>query len=165
MFLLFLIIWIIFNGRFTWEVLGVGLAFCVPLWFFFSHFMHYSIRTEFRVLSKVSWGVRYLIVLLREIIKANFEVLRLILSSKYEPEPVLMSFHTDLKTNSARVVLANSITLTPGTITVGLSEDGRFLVHALDRDIAEGTENNAFVQMLMELQTTGSDAKEEGGAS
>ena len=152
MFLLFLIIWIILNGRLTPEVFGIGLALCVPLGFFFSHFMKYSIRTELRLLSRLSWAVRYIIVLLREIIKANFEVLRLILSAKYEPEPVLLSFRTDIKKNSERVILANSITLTPGTITVDLSKDGKYLVHALDRDIAKGVEDSAFLHMILELQ-------------
>ena len=156
MFLLFLIIWIILNGRFTPEVFGIGLALCVPLGFFFSHFMKYSIRTELRLLSRLSWAVRYVIVLLREIIKANFEVLRLILSAKYEPEPVLLSFRTDIKKSSERVILANSITLTPGTITVGLSRDGQFRVHALDRDIAKGVEDSVFLHMILELQNDAS---------
>ncbi|MBP5354230.1 MAG: Na+/H+ antiporter subunit E [Lachnospiraceae bacterium] len=163
MFLLFLVIWIILNGRFTWEVLGIGLVLCVPLGVFFARFMDYSIRKEFRMLSKLSWAVRYVIILLREIIKANFQVLSLILSSKYEPEPVLMSFRTDIKKTSSRVILANSITLTPGTITVGLSEDGRFLVHALDREIAEGTEDSVFVHMLLEEQRSGADSGKAGG--
>ena len=50
MFLLFLIIWIVFNGRFSWEVLGIGLALCVPLVIFFSKFMGYTIRSELRLL-------------------------------------------------------------------------------------------------------------------
>ena len=164
MFLLFLIIWIILNGRLTPEVLGVGLALCVPLGFFFSHFMKYSIRTDLRLLSRLSWAVRYVIVLLREIIKANFEVLRLILSAKYEPEPVLLSFHTDIRKNSERVILANSITLTPGTITVGLSPDGKYLVHALDRDIAKGVEDSVFLHMILELQNGASGEAGSGAA-
>ena len=163
MFLLFLVIWIILNVRLTWEVLGIGLALCVPLVLFFSRFMNYTIRSEFRLLSKLTWAVRYVVVLLREIIKANFEVLRLILSAKYEPEPVLFSFRTDIKKSNARVILANSITLTPGTITVDLSEDGRFLVHALDRDIAEGTEDSVFIHMILEQQNSGADSRENGG--
>ena len=162
MFLLFLVIWIILNGRLTCEVVGIGLVLCVPLGFFFSRFMNYSLRKEFRLLSKLTWAVRYVIILLREIIKANFEVLRLVLSSKYEPEPVLMFFHTDIKRDSARVLLANSITLTPGTITVGLSEDGRFLVHALDREIAEGTEDSVFIHMILEQQSDAATGKTGG---
>ncbi len=164
MFLLFLVIWIILNGRLTWEVFGIGLALCVPLVLFFSRFMNYTIRSEFRLLSKFTWVVRYVIILLREIIKANFEVLRLIVSAKYEPEPVLFYFRTDIKKSSSRVILANSITLTPGTITVDLSEDGRFLVHALDRDIAEGTEDSVFIHMILEEQQADGDPAGNGGA-
>ena len=164
MFLLFLIIWIVFNGRFSWEVLGIGLALCVPLVIFFSKFMGYTIRSELRLLSRITWAIRYVVVLLREIIKANFDVLRPILSSKYEPEPVLLSFRTDIDSDASRVILANSITLTPGTITVGLTEDGRFIVHALDRDIAEGIEDSVFIQMILEQQKLEEGSEKTGGA-
>ena len=164
MFLLFLIIWIVFNGRLSWEVLGIGLALCVPLAFFFSRFMDYTIRNELRLLSRITWAIRYVVILLREIIKANFEVLRLILSSKYEPEPVLLSFRTDIDSDASRVILANSITLTPGTITVGLTKDGQFIVHALDRDIAEGIEDSVFIQMILEQQNLEESPEKTGGA-
>ncbi len=52
-------------------------------------------------------------------------------------KPALVRFKTDLKTKQARVVLANSITLTPGTITVTLEED-EYVVHCLDKELAEG---------------------------
>ena len=68
-----------------------------------------------------------------------------------------MYFNTDLKTGLAKVLLANSITLTPGTITVSV-EDNRFCVHCLDRELAEGLEDSAFVELLKEIE-----AKEEVG--
>ena len=58
----------------------------------------------------------------------------------------------------------SSITLTPGTITVGLTEDGRFIVHALDRDIAEGIEDSVFIQMILEQQKLEGGSEKTGGA-
>ena len=49
------------------------------------------------------------------------------------------------------MVLANSITLTPGTITVTLEED-EYLVHCLDRELGEGIESCSFEKRLEELE-------------
>ena len=51
----------------------------------------------------------------------------------------------------AKVVLANSITLTPGTITVSVENDS-FCVHCLDRELAEGMEDSVFVELLLEME-------------
>ena len=56
-----------------------------------------------------------------------------------------------LKTDTARVVLANSITLTPGTITVTLEGD-EFVVHCLDKELADGIENSVFVALLRRME-------------
>ena len=66
-------------------------------------------------------------------------------------EPVIVHVHTDLKTEAARVILANSITLTPGTITVSLTEDV-LLVHCLDKSLAAGMEDSVFVRLLKKLE-------------
>lgn len=67
----------------------------------------------------------------REIVAANLAVLRLIMKPDIEVEPRLIRVPVNLRSGLARCVFANSITLTPGTVTVDIEEDG-FLVHALD---------------------------------
>ena len=95
--------------------------------------------------------LQYVFVLITEIIKANFAVIRMIMSSRYEIEPAIVRFKTDLKTTPARVLLANSITLTPGTITVSLEED-EYVVHCLDKELAEGINRSVFVTLLRKLE-------------
>ena len=95
--------------------------------------------------------LQYICVLVWEIVKANFAVIKLITSSRYELEPVLVRFRIDLKTKQARVVLANSITLTPGTITVSLEED-EYVVHCLDKELAVGMNHSRFVELLEKLE-------------
>ena len=92
-------------------------------------------------------------MLISEVIKANFVAIRLIVSPKYEVEPVLVTFRTDLKTDLARTVLANSITLTPGTITVELT-DNEYKVHCLDKEMAEGMDESVFVKLLRKMEQT-----------
>ena len=161
MFAWFLVIWIILNGRLTWEVLAIGVVLCVPLGLFCVFFLGYSMRKEWRILKRIPWCIHYIVVLLSEIVKANFAVMRLILSNRLEPEPVLFSFRTDIESEAAKVLLANSITLTPGTITVKQTGD-RYVVHALDREIAEGTENSVFVSMIRAAEN-GTDAETDDG--
>ena len=66
-------------------------------------------------------------------------------------EPKLVWFHTPLKTDRRRAMLADSITLTAGTITVR-AEDGRMLVHTLDTPLAEGIEDSSFQQRLERME-------------
>ena len=147
MFLLFLAFWIILNGRFTWEIFLFGLVVSAAVYWFICRFMDYGLRKDFLLLKNAGLFVLFLGVLIREIARANLGVLRLILSPKYLPEPALVYFKTDLKSGICKVLLANSITLTPGTITVSVEGD-EFLVHCLDKEMAEGIEDSEFVRIL-----------------
>ena len=69
---------------------------------------------------------------------------------------MLVTFRTGLKTDLARTVLANSITLTPGTITVSISEE-ELVVHCLDKSLAEGMEQSKFVKMLQRMERGGQE--------
>ena len=100
---------------------------------------------------------KYVAVLIWEIGKANLATIKLIISSRYIIEPVIVHFQTDLKTKAARVILANSITLTPGTITVSLEED-KLVVHCLDKDFSEGLNNSIFVRLLHKMEEMGEKA-------
>ncbi len=70
-----------------------------------------------------------------EIIKANLHVLYLAFHPRMMEliDPRIIKFQSKLKSNLALVTFANSITLTPGTITVDISVDGDFKVHAIDK--------------------------------
>ena len=94
---------------------------------------------------------RYVWLLLKEIVQANLSVCRMILTRREIVEPVLVKIPADLKSETARVILANSITLTPGTITVSLTQK-ELLVHCLDKSLAEGMEDSELVKLLKQLE-------------
>lgn len=121
------------------------------IYWFICKFLNYSPRTDIILLKKMFQILHYLFVLILEIVKANFTVVKLIMSSKYELEPVVIKFRTDLKTRPARILLANSITLTPGTITVSLSND-EYMVHCLDKSLAQGIDKSIFVELLEKME-------------
>ncbi|MBX3617385.1 Na+/H+ antiporter subunit E [Nitrosomonas sp.] len=79
--------------------------------------------------------IRYIGLLLYDIIIANFTVARLILGNPDRLKPVFIELPLDLTSSLAIGLLTNSITLTPGTVSARLSEDGRYLlVHALNEN-------------------------------
>jgi len=145
--LLFLALWIILNGRVSWEIVLIGLVIMVPVYWFACRFFEWSIQKEIKYFKVFIWSIRYVFVLLVEIIKANLQVMKLILSNRVEVEPKVTEFNVKLKENSSRVLLANSITLTPGTITVKM-DDEHYLVHGLDCELLEGIESSVFVELL-----------------
>ncbi len=151
MFVAFLVLWIIFNGRITLEILLIGLALSAALFAFCCRFMNYSIRSDLRLYRLVPMAVQYVAVLIMEILKANHQVLFFIMTPRYQAEPQLVHFTSCLKSEFARVVLANSITLTPGTITISL-EGNEFYVHCLDKEFAEGLENSIFAELLEKME-------------
>lgn len=140
MYLIFFLIWIIFNGQFTWEIAAFGVVISGAMYWFICRFMNYKPRMDVLLCKKFFLILQYIFVLIKEIIKANFAVIKMIMSSRYELEPVVVRFRTDLKTAPARILLANSITLTPGTITVSL-EENEYVVHCLDKELAKGINN------------------------
>ena len=155
-FLLFFAVWMILNGKVTAEICIFGVLISAALFYFMCRYMEYSLKKELLLFRLIPLFIHYFGVLVKEIVKANVCVLKIILSPELQPEPAFVYFDTDFKTGLARVLLANSITLTPGTITVSV-EDDRFCVHCLDKELAEGMETSIFVKLLKEME--GMEAK------
>ena len=151
MYLLYFVLWVIFNGQITLEICLFGVVIAALMFAFTCKFMDYSLEKEKNVLRKILGFGKYVIVLVLEIVKANFAVMHMILSEREELEPVLVSFQSDMKTPTGRAFLANAITLTPGTITVAL-EESEYVVHCLDVGLAEGMDDSVFVKMLSKLE-------------
>lgn len=155
-FLLFAL-WVILNGQITLEIVLFGLVIAAILYAFVCKFMDYSIKKDLFALKKIFSIVRYIVVLVKEIVCANMATIHLILSSKEEVEPEMVTFRTNLKTSTARACLANAITLTPGTITVSL-KDNHYVVHCLDHSLAEGMDSSVFVTMLEKMEKGAKDS-------
>jgi multicomponent Na+:H+ antiporter subunit E len=91
-----------------------------------------------KVLSKTFKFLIYLVWELWQIILANFDVAYRVLHPKMPIDPLIIDFETPLRSDFALVTLANSITLTPGTITISVDpEKGAFLVHAIAKKPAD----------------------------
>ena len=153
MFILLFLFWILLNGRVTAEIAVFGLFICVSVYLFLCCFMNYQIRYDLLVFRNLPWAFRYGATLVREVVKANLVMVQYIFSHRDIAEPALVTFSVPLKTSFARAVLANSITLTPGTITVSMV-DGIYRVHCFDKSMAEGITDSVFVRLLLEMEAS-----------
>lgn len=150
MFLLFWVLWVVFNGKLDLEVAILGVVISLAVFAFMCKFGDYSIKREKKLIKNSFRLLRYVRNLVFEVAKANFAVMRLILSEKEEVEPALVNFKSELKSPVTQALLANAITLTPGTITVLLEHD-TYTVHCLDKDFSEGINESVFVEILTEI--------------
>lgn len=151
MYILVYVVWLVLNGIITVEVCLVGLVLTALIAAAARVLFDYTPKREVRLLKKVPLFVAYVFVLFWEIVKANWEMFSFILNEKREIEPVLVSFDSSLKTRFGRFMLANSITLTPGTITVEQSGE-RFTVHCLKRDMLDCSPDGVFQRWIRRLE-------------
>lgn len=79
--------------------------------------------------TRYFWAIIYLFFFVYYVVKANIEVAYRVLHPAMPIRPGIVRVYSSLRTASARTVLANSITLTPGTLTVDITEDGYFYIH------------------------------------
>ena len=150
MYLLYFVLWVAFAGAVTLEICIFGLVIAAAIFWFTCKFMDHSIEKELNYYKKSLKFIKYLFVLMNEIRKANVQTIQMILTKK-EVKPKLVNFTTDLQTEKGKVILANSITLTPGTITVSL-EGSEYLVHCLDESMAPGMDKSVFVELISDLE-------------
>jgi len=145
------LIWVIFNGRISWDVVVVGLGVCAFMGVFLRHAVGYSVRKEIFFLSRVPAIIRYLAILMGEMVKSNFAMIKLILSPYARLQGQMVFFTPKLKETAVRAALANSITLTPGTITVQM-RDGRYCVHTVSDSFVEDIENSVLAKEAERLE-------------
>lgn len=152
MFLFFFALWLLFNGRCTVDVIGFGLVFSAAVTLFAVKICGWSELRSRRIVRLAGRLLSYFGCLLIEIIKANIAVMRVILSPGCrEVQPLIFRFDSHLHQGFAQTILANSITITPGTYTIGI--DGSTLtVHALNASFAEGTPDSDLNRKLIDLE-------------
>lgn len=133
-FVMLMAFWALLSGKFDVFHLSLGVV-CSLIVAYLSHDLLFAnVRVgDGRVIAQRF--LRYIPWLLHEIVTANFYVAYLALSPKMPIDPQIIRFKTKLESDISWVTLANSITLTPGTITIDIA-DREFMVHALDKKVA-----------------------------
>ena len=150
--ILFFVLWLLLNARVTLEILCIGGLISLAIYLFMVRVLGWTVRQELLFWRTIPFFLLYLLNLVRETAIAAATVAKLALTPGTQPEPVLIEFHSGLDRPWLNVLLANSITLTPGTITV-FQEQDHFLVHALRREYADGIDQSSFVRLLRRFPT------------
>jgi multicomponent Na+:H+ antiporter subunit E len=128
-----LLVWPVspFDGSLVIGDIAVGALVSV----FVALVMHEIIRVKFiRLLNPVSWFwlIIYLFVLGYYVIKGGLDVSYRVLHPRMPIRPGIVKIKSVLKTDTGRTALANCITLTPGTLTIDVTNDGIFYIHWLN---------------------------------
>lgn len=138
LFVILMSVWLLWSGHYTSLLVTLGLFSCFFVLLTVRRMGavdHETVPVELgpRMLLYVPW-------LAWEVAKSNVDVARLVLRPSMPIRPHLFRTRPGQRTDLGRVIYANSITLTPGTVTVAMDDDG-FTIHALTDDAARGVES------------------------
>ena len=146
-------LWLVFNERVTVDVIIAGVIAVVLVTLFLRAFAGWSVARDLQFASRAFSFLLFVLRLIWEVCKANIHVIGIVLSD--EPErhisPRIVRHKTRLRTDVGRVALANSITLTPGTVTVDVGDDCVY-VHALDDHSCKGLDDSALEKQLENME-------------
>ena len=135
MFGLLLAVWLVNSGHYTTLLTSMGVL-CSVFVVLLARRMNIVDREAVPV-HLVPRAFRYVPWLVKEVVKANLDVARRILTPRRKPDlsPMLFDVPTSQKTDLGRVLYANSITLTPGTVSIQVYGN-RITVHAIAEEVA-----------------------------
>jgi multicomponent Na+:H+ antiporter subunit E len=143
-------IWMFLNISYDSVTFLKGYFFGLIIIYLFRRFFH----TRF-YLYRVMAVIRLFFIFIRELLLSNISVLKVILKPKLDIRPGIFALKTELTQDWEITILANLITLTPGTLVVDVSPDNQTLyIHAMDiADAEEAIDSikNSFEKAIMEV--------------
>lgn len=141
--------WLVLSGHYEPLIISFGVFSCL-LVVYLAWRMDREDRYTFPV--RLTWRVAlYVLWLVKEIFRANVSVARIILDPKLPISPIMVPFKARMKSDLCRVIYANSITLTPGTITTG-TEGDVLRIHALTWHDVDGREEDEMDHRICALE-------------
>lgn len=146
--------WVVLSGRLEPKYLAFGAICAIGVTLLSSGFLFTREGNEEEGkrhwLTMMPWHrvVVYTPWLGWEIIKANLVLIPMILGPSSRLKPRMFTFKTRLELEVARATLANSTTMTPGTLTVDLTADGEYVIHAMDDACQGGVTSRRMERMI-----------------
>lgn len=148
--LIIAVMWMFLQESYTFASLIGGYILGIILLLIFNRFIpdSFYLKRFFKI-------IKLILLFIKELVSANWDIVKLVYQPKPEVEPGIFAFPTKLTSNWEITLLANLITLTPGTLTIAISEDNKHLyIHAMDiDDIDESIAEikNTFEKAIMEV--------------
>lgn len=151
--ILLFLAWLMFSERITVDVIVVGVIAVALLTFILHRIGVYDPGKDVMYASRILPFFGFVLSLVVEVFKANIHMIMLVLSPRPEEkiDPCIVAHKTKLRTPAGLVGLANSITLTPGTVTVDVGDDCVY-VHAIDAHAFEGLQHNPLERQLERME-------------
>lgn len=127
------LIWMLLSGQFSFASFLVGYVLGLLLLYLFRSFLKFNLY-----FTKIIAFAKLLLVFIKEMIVANVDVAKIVLSPKLNVRPGIIAYPTELTSGLEVTLLASLITLTPGTLVMSFSDDQKILyIHTLDIDSKE----------------------------
>jgi len=148
-FIALLIFWFMLSGHFSVIIVTSAVIYAlIAAYFTHDYFIE---KISFAGIKRIFKFIAYLPWLFWEIIMANLQVAYIVLSPKMPISPELVETETDLKTDYGKTALGNSITLTPGTVTIEI-ENSKILVHAITKEHAQDIRNKDIEKKILRIE-------------
>ena len=151
MIVMLFVFWLILSQNITLEICIFGLLITGCVAVFLCRHLGYSLRAEWKIWRNILLGCTYLLVLILEILKANWAVAGIILGRGKRYRPAIVCLQIPLHHPVLQAIYANSITITPGTITVE-QEKNVYTVHCLDKAMAAGLADSTLLKILQKME-------------
>lgn len=129
-FTLFLIFWLLINASLSLQYVlaGIFVSLILSLWTSWKIPIFTEVKFSFKAFFSLAI---FICIVLKDYLLSNIEVALKVLSWKISIFPAIVSFKTELKNPVARMILGNTISFTPATITVDIKEDTLY-IHSID---------------------------------
>lgn len=148
-----MVFWIIMSGYLDALHIGFGIISVSGVLYFNYRLQNHRFSGEdVDILRSLRFSrfVYYFFWLIIQVVIAGFHMARLIVTPSMPIKPAMVKFRADLPSDQAKMILGNSITLTPGTLTVDI-EDDLFLIHALDTSSYTSLQNDKMPREVLKL--------------
>lgn len=149
--IILMVFWLLLTWSLHRQSLMFGLAVCIFVVWFCRDMLIFEEERPRIAPKNLFRLIKFSFSLVIEIIKANIQVALIVLNPKMPISPTLVEFKTNIKNDLTKVVLANSITLTPGTLTIDLEKDV-YLIHCLTRENALSVVDWHLAANLLEME-------------
>ena len=147
--ILYLLFWIVLSENVRAETLCIGIIISLLVTSLNVNLVHSNRQLNFK--RNILLWISYTIKLIKEILVSNFNVAKIVLSPQIVISPQVVIIRTKIKSDFHKTIFANSITLTPGTLTISLNRD-KIAVHCLKDEFTLGLTNLDFENVILKVE-------------
>lgn len=156
------VLWLLMSGHYTGLIMSFGLVSSIGVAVLASRLG--VLEPDGRSFAFMGRFLLYVPWLLKEIVSSNIEVARVVWSPKLPVRPQIVRTRASQRTDLGLAAFANSVTLTPGTLSLDADEPGTLVAHALTDNTANGLKSGEMDRRVAALEGNGSGAPAENHA-